>query len=1015
MYLKIWIPILAFFLPVFLSIGANLQLVSGIDNLNALSPGGNGDSYVPIVTPDGRYVLFASTANNLVPTNSDGPINSPAVLNVFIRDRLSATTTLVSVSDASGGANQTSLPTGISTNGQYALFESSADNLAPGCSHGVNNIFVRDLVNNVTTLVSVSTNGTGGNGNSYGSAITPDGHYVVFSSDASNLTSQDTNGITDVFVRDLQKETTVLVSTGAMSAGLSSGSASPAITPDGRFVAFFSTATNLVPGVQSEGEVYVRDLIAGTTTWASTNARSTFQAQTGTPNAISCDPVISCNGQWVAFEICPSNSTTRGLILQVNLQTLADTIISTNAFTPLSWNQQDFANLAMTPDGNALAYIANGSNLTNTIIYLWDAQSQTNILVSEDQTTGLPASGTCTEPRINPGGTSVTFLSNGTNLAANSLLCGYHLYLWNRQTESIQLVDANTNGVGAGLSAGSNSAMDDDGSLVAFDLVLNNTVLSPGDSNRGSDVFAANPATHALELISGCLLPAQTPNNFVEFFPSCVSTNGRYVAFSSEASNLADNDTNKCREIFVRDLLLQTNILVSADANGSPGPLPSSEPSISGNGRYVAFSSYATNLVAGVFTNAQNVFLRDLQSATTALVSADISSGVPSSGNADSFSPAISSDGRYILFFSEATNVAPGLAANSSGAVNLVLRDNQLAKNYALTAGTSSAGVLSASMTSDGDYVAYVGAINQGNQPYLYVWNSKTASLIYTNSSGSLTNVCISPDGSWIAYEGASLWALNLQTTTVYQIATGGFNPHSALQFSSDDESLVFGEWTNIYVYDFQTRTSLLVNRSFNTLNAANGVSQSPSISPDGRFVAYRSTATDIVPNDVTGNGNIYLYDRLNNATTLISVNLAGNSVGNNWSIQPEFSADGSTLAFQSYASDLAGQDFNEFGSVFALSLSSSLTNSFGTNVAVAAQISGITAPPGQNPAVGNPVIIWQTAPGAAYQVQFTDNLNNPIWQDVTGNTIFLGNNGQIMDLSPATSQRFYRIVLSNP
>jgi Tol biopolymer transport system component len=1026
MRLKTFLPVVAFFLPVFISIGANLQLVSGIANPNAPSVGGNGDSYLPLVLPDGRYVLFASTANNLVPTNSDGPVNSLNPLNVFMRDRLMSATILVSVSSALSIADQNSVPTGISTNGQYVLFESSADNLAPGCSNFINNVFVRDVVNNVTTLVSVSTNGVGGNANSYGSSITPDGRYVVFASEASNLTLSDTNSIADVFVRDLQKNTTTLASTGAtaaMSAGQQSGlwvgpgpgSFSPVITPDGRYVAFFSEATNLVPGAPA-GEVYVRDLVAGTTTWASTNARSLFQQIIGTPNAASCEPAISTNGQWLVFETDPTNSTTRGLVLQVNLQTLADTIISTNAYSSVPLGQPDYANMAMTPDGSRVAYIANGANTTNTAIYFWNAQTQTNILVSADITTGLAASGTCAEPEFNSSGTDLTFFSDGTNLTANSLLSGNHLYLWNIQAGSLQLMDGNSNGLGIGLGYGSSASMNSDGSLVAFDLALNNADLIPNDHNRGSDVVAVNPATHAIELVSSCLLPSQTPNYFVEFYPSCVSTNGRYIAFSSEASDLADadtNDANDTREIFVRDMLLQTNILVSVDPNGLPGPAWSAEPSISGDGRYVAFSSNSTNLVAGVFSVTENVFLRDLQSATTALVSANISGGPPLCGNANSSTPTISRDGRYILFYTVATNVAAGLAGNSSGAVSLILRDNQSGTNYALSTGITWPGALAASMTPDGHYIAFVGEINQGSQPSLYVWNSQTASLIYTNTISILTNFCISPDGSWIAYENSSLWALNLQTGASNEIATGPFNFNAGLQFSDDDQSLVFGMSTNIYVFDFQTGTYLLVSRSFNSTNAASGKSKSPSISPDGRFVAYRSTATNIVSGNATGFGNIYLYDRANNATTLISVNLAGNSVANSWSEQPEFSADGSTLAFQSYSSDLAGQDFNEYGSIFALNLASSLTNSAGTNVVIAAQISGVTAATGQSSTAGVPVITWPGAPGTSYQVQFTDNLIDPVWQDVTGNMIFIGNNGQIMDLSPAAGQRFYRIVVS--
>lgn len=1018
MRLNIAVPVLLVCLSVFWSAAADLQLVSDIVSSNALSAGGNGDSYAPIMTPDGRYVLFASTANNLVATNDDGPVNSLSVLNVFMRDRVAGTTTLVSVSSSLGGADQTSVPTGISTNGQYALFESSADNLVSGCSNNTGNVFVRDLVNNITTLVSVSTNGTGGNGNSYGSAMTPDGRYVVFASDASNLTFQDTNGIADIFVRDLQTETTTLVSTGGLASGIWPGSIAPVITPNGRYVAFFSTATNLVPGVASAGEVYVRDLAEGTTTWASTNARTLFQAKIGTANAISADAAISSNGQWVAFEVCPSNSTAKGLVVEVNLQTLSDTLISTNAFARLTWNAEDFDNLTLSPDGSSVAYVANGTGTTNTIVYLWNAQSQTNILVSADWTSGLPASGYCSGPVFNSSASFLAFYSDGTNLTANSLLPGNHLYLWNPQTGVMQLVDANTNGVGTGLGFASSADITADGSLVVFDQALNGANLVSNDGNRGSDVFAVNPTTRAVELISACLVPTETPNNFVEFFPSCVSTNGRYVAFASEAGNLAAGVTNECREIFLRDLWLQTNILVSVDTNGLPAGVDSTEPSLSGNGRYVVFSSYATNLAAGVFTITENVFVRDMQAGTTVLVSANMTGSPIVCGNADSYSPTISSDGRYVLYYSAATNVAVGLTGNNSAAQNLILWDGQLATNYAITTGSSSSspGVVSASMTPDGHYVVFIGVINQGTQPYLYAWNSQTAALIYTNTTAQLTNVCISPDGSWVAYEaGSSLWAVNLPTSTASEIATGAFRPgDSGLQFSADDESLLFIAGTNIYIHDFQSGTNLLVNRSFNPGNAAYGTSQSPALSADGRFVAYRSDATNIVPNDTDNRGNIYLYDRANNATTLVSVNLAGNSVADNFSRQPEFSGTGNVLAFQSYAADLAARDFNEFGSVFALDLSSSLTNSSGTNVAVEAQLSGI-AGSGQNFAAGNPVVLWQAMPGASYQVQYTDNLIDPDWQNVTGSMVFVGNNGQIMDLSPATDQRFYRVVITNP
>ena len=130
--------------------------------------GGNGDSAVPIVSPDGRFVLFSSTANNLTALGaSNAPLtpSSPPRMNVFLRDRSTGAMTLVSVNtNGSGGGDGDSFPATVSTNGRYVLFESAASNLMPGDTNGATDIFVRDLVSGTTVLVSIATNGGYGNG-----------------------------------------------------------------------------------------------------------------------------------------------------------------------------------------------------------------------------------------------------------------------------------------------------------------------------------------------------------------------------------------------------------------------------------------------------------------------------------------------------------------------------------------------------------------------------------------------------------------------------------------------------------------------------------------------------------------------------------------------------------------------------------------------------------------------------------------------------------------------------------
>ena len=154
------------------------QIASQLAPSARISTVGGGCSYDPIVSSDGRYVLFASTSDNLAvgPGGLAMPEAVPAHMNVFLRDRRTGITLLVSVNAAgTAGGNGDSFPCAVSTNGQFAFFESTASDLITGDTNSASDVFVRDTVNNTTTLVSVGTNGTVGNGASREAAITPDG------------------------------------------------------------------------------------------------------------------------------------------------------------------------------------------------------------------------------------------------------------------------------------------------------------------------------------------------------------------------------------------------------------------------------------------------------------------------------------------------------------------------------------------------------------------------------------------------------------------------------------------------------------------------------------------------------------------------------------------------------------------------------------------------------------------------------------------------------------------------
>jgi Tol biopolymer transport system component len=196
----------------------------------------------------------------------------------------------------------------------------------------------------------------------------------------------------------------------------------------------------------------------------------------------------------------------------------------------------------------------------------------------------------------------------------------------------------------------------------------------------------------------------------------------------------------------------------------------------------------------------------------------------------------------------------------------------------------------------------------------------------------------------------------------------------------------------DVYLFDLQTQTKTLVSQSLLFAGAANGASDSPDISADGRFVAYRSAALDIVPGRTNAGIDVVLYDRITGVNTLLSASLSGNPGGSNRSLPPVFSGDGRTLVFPSWASDLAGGDYNHYEDVLAYAvLYATVIHSHAT---------------GQGP-----TITWPALPGNTYHVQFKNSLSDINWQPVTGTVKIVGNQGSITDLRPSGAQRVYRVV----
>jgi Tol biopolymer transport system component len=220
----------------------------------------NGASMRPYLSVDGRYVVFESNATNLVAGDTNG------VSDVFRYDRVTGTTVRVSVATGGGQASGASVDAEISDDGNLVVFSSSALDLVANDANGAPDVFLRDLAAGTTTRISISLIGGDGDLDATEPTLSGDGRYVAFTSLATNLVTDDSNGVADIFLRDRVAGTTTRISVGSTGGQSNDDSFGLSLSRDGRFVSFVSFATNLVPGVTSPGRPYVRDRDAQTTT-----------------------------------------------------------------------------------------------------------------------------------------------------------------------------------------------------------------------------------------------------------------------------------------------------------------------------------------------------------------------------------------------------------------------------------------------------------------------------------------------------------------------------------------------------------------------------------------------------------------------------------------------------------------------------------------------------------------------------------------------------------------------------
>jgi Tol biopolymer transport system component len=367
-----------------------------------------------------------------------------------------------------------------------------------------------------------------------------------------------------------------------------------------------------------------------------------------------------------------------------------------------------------------------------------------------------------------------------------------------------------------------------------------------------------------------------------------ISADGRYVAFRSLASNLVPGDTNVHYDVFVHDRQTGQTTRVSVASDGTQGNAECRHPSISADGRYVAFQSEASNLVPGDTNGQWDVFVHDRLTGETTRVSV-ASDGTQA--NDGSYRPCISADGRHVAFLSNASNLVPG---DSNDWQDVFVHDRQTGQTTRVSVASDGSQAnhqtVGQTMSADGRYVAF----------YSYASN-----LVPGGTNG-----------------GFNTFVHDRQTgqTTRASLDTSGALQGDDPSFSADGRYLAFRHYYgsrshDIFVQDRHTGETTQVDVASDGTGGNSG-SMYPSISADGRYVAFWSAASNLVPGDSNDVDDIFVHDRLTGETTRVSVATDG-SQANLYSVRSSISADGRYVAFHSLANTLVPGDTNECSDIF--------------------------------------------------------------------------------------------------
>ena len=881
------------------------------------------------VSDDGRYMTFASRADNVVPGDTNG---SP---DLFLYDRDTRVVTLVS-RDLAGNAIgiDVSRPFAISGNGRYVTYVSTADagtvvshtNRSGGkvldWSSPTRDLFRYDRVIGTTALVSRNVDGDAGHNVAAETvSISDDGNVVAFGRSSTRLDRQvhDLNNSDDVYAYNFASDQMTLVSRWGVAPYAADGwSHSPVVSGDGSVVVFKSDADDLVESGDANAltDVYLTRLSDRSTVLVSRKADGTaagVKAFWPTEVGVSDDGNVVLFGS-EADGIVADDSNGRQDVFLFDRAAGTITLVSRNA-TGKPAGVDSYTNTlspaVLSGDGNYVAFnstdnsIVAGDGNRAADVFLFDRRSGSVALVSRTAAGGV-LNGVSYVESISDGGEVVAFTTNASNLpGGNGFPVGgfslpTHVAVFDRAAGSASLVSRTADG-GYADGGASAPAVSGDGSAVVFR--SNAPGLVAGDVGGSEDAFLFDRAAGAVALASRRAGPASATANAAshlsggQYQQLAVSDDGRYTVFVSDAGNLVAGDANNLPDVYLFDRATGQVTLVSRDTAGraigvAVGQYAGPVAVISGDGNYVAFVSQAGDLVPGDANLSSDVFLFDRRAGTVSQVTRRNETPAPS--GYPSYSPSISDDGRFVAFISTAPDLVPDDTNNvedaflfdrTTGAVTLVSRDAN-GRPAGLAQSIYQGGEAWVAVTGDGSAVVFtstVGTLVAGD-------DNKTSDVFrYDRASGQIDLVSRTPAGA--AGSGYSGLPLISHDGTVISFAS------TATDLTGEGDTNFAAD---LYVYDHAAVGVKVRLVSRTTSGTAAGVpwNQTPALSGNGRYLAFVSYGR-LTGETTDGVSDVYLFDREADTLVLVSRTPTGQIRGHS-SMYPAISDDGGLITFRS-------------------------------------------------------------------------------------------------------------------